>query len=68
MAPGPKPKWTRDDTHLCLQMAVGFVGSGAMLGWMSDDGMFWGAIGGAGLWGIIMAAALIDLAHKRLRR
>jgi hypothetical protein len=68
MAPrSSKPTWTKDDSHLCLQMAVVFIGFSALLGWLSGEGLLWGAAGGAGLWGIITAGALISIAYKRLR-
>lgn len=58
MEPGQRPKWTKDDTRLCAEMGVALVGSGAVLGWLHGDGLFWGAVGGAGLWALTVIAAL----------
>jgi hypothetical protein len=58
MLPGHRPRWTRDDTRLCAEMGVALVGSGAFLGWLHGDGLFWGAVVGAGLWILIVIAAL----------
>jgi hypothetical protein len=56
MESGQKPKWTKDDTRLCAEMGVALVGFGAFLGWLHGDGLFWGAVGGAG--GKVRAPAL----------
>ena len=65
MLPGQKPKWTKDDTRLCAQMGVALVGSAAVLGWLCGAGLFWGAVGGAGLWSLIVIAALAYGARRR---
>ena len=58
MLPGQKPKWTKDDTRLCAGMGMALVGTAAVLGWLHGDGLYWGAVGGAGLWILIVIAAL----------
>jgi hypothetical protein len=58
MKPDKKPKWTKSDTRLCAEMGVALVGSAAVLGWLHGDGLFWGAVAGAGLWILIVIAAL----------
>jgi hypothetical protein len=56
--PGQKLKWTKDDARLCAKIGVALVGSAAVLGWLLGGGLFWGAVGGAGLWSLIVVAAL----------
>lgn len=68
MEPGFKPKWTKEDTRLCVQMGIMFPVFCALLGFLSGDGIVWGALGGAGLWGIITIGALAKIAYGRLHR
>lgn len=66
MEPEFKPKWTRDDTRLMLQLGAAFIGIGAITGYGSGDGILWGAAGGVGLIAIIAILALVRLAYYRL--
>jgi hypothetical protein len=58
MLPGQKLKWTTDDTRLGVGMGVALVCSFAVLGWLCGAGLLWGAVGGVGLWILIVIAAL----------
>ncbi len=67
MEPGFPPKWTKDDSHLFLQMAVAFTGFGALLGIVSGEGLVWGAIGGLGLVALVAILAWVKIAWHWLR-
>ncbi|WP_407166599.1 hypothetical protein [Bradyrhizobium sp. ORS 111] len=67
MEPGFSPKWTKDDSHLFLQMAVGFTGFGAVIGFLSDEGLVWGAIGGFALAALIAVMTWVYIAWHWLR-
>ena len=67
MEPGFKPKWTKQDTRDCVWLGAGLVALGGVCGFLSREGLVWGAIGGGALWAIITMGALAKLAYGRLR-
>jgi hypothetical protein len=67
MEPGFKPKWTKGDTLLCVQMGIGFPLFSAFIGFLTGKGFLWGLIGGAALWAIITIGALVKFAYGRHR-
>lgn len=68
MEPGFRPRWTKEDTRLCVQMGLAFPAFSALLGFLSGEGVVWGALGGIGLWAIITIGALVKIAFGSLRR
>ncbi|MDN4986613.1 hypothetical protein KUL72_02370 [Bradyrhizobium arachidis] len=43
-----------------------FVSIGALAGYGSGDGFVWGAVGGFGLWGLILICAVAKLAFEKM--
>jgi hypothetical protein len=62
-----KPQWTKDDSHDLVKMTAAFVPFGALCGFLSGEGILWGAAGGASLVAIITIGAILRLAYDWLQ-